>query len=99
MSGLAKHCGVSVRTLERFFLAAFGDTPRHWLKRLRILKAVEFLRRGHTIKETAFQLGYLEPSHLSREFKRYYGVAPSKHASLPSKTTPVGEMSHLAMEL
>jgi len=37
---MAKACGVSVRTLERFFLPAFGDTPLRWLKRQRMQMAI-----------------------------------------------------------
>jgi len=49
---MAKACGVSVRTLERFFLPAFGDTPLRWLKRQRMQRAIELLRDGSTIKKT-----------------------------------------------
>ena len=99
VKALAKACGVSVRTLERFFLPAFGDAPRCWLGRLRMEKAVELLRDGSTIKETAACLSYDDPSHFSREFKKRYGFAPKGCASPPAKAPATSKMSHSAMKL
>lgn len=86
VSALAKARGVSVRTLERFFLSALGDTPRRWLNRLRTQKATELLGDGSTVKEIASRLGYEDPSHFSREFKNHYGFAPKGYANPPAKT-------------
>jgi transcriptional regulator GlxA family with amidase domain len=89
VSALAKSCSVSVRTLERFYLRAFeGDTPRRWLKRQRMQRAIELLRDGSTIKETSACLGYEDPSHFSREFKNHYGFPPNKNAYSPVRATP-----------
>ena len=33
------------------------------------------------IAEAAFQVGYESPSQFSREYKRYFGVAPSVQAA------------------
>jgi AraC-like DNA-binding protein len=99
VKALAKACGVSVRVLERLFLPALGDTPRRWLKRLRMERAVELLRDGSSIKETAACLGYEDPSHFSREFKKNYGFAPKGCASSPAKAPPTPRMSHSAMKM
>jgi AraC-like DNA-binding protein len=99
VSALAEACGVSVRTLERFFLAALGDTPRRWLKRLRMQRAIELLRDGSNISEAAFCLGYEDPSHFSREFKKCYGFPPNKNANPPAKTAATPQMAHSAIGL
>jgi AraC-like DNA-binding protein len=99
VSALAKSCNVSVRTLERFFLPAFGDTPRRWLKGLRMQKAIELLRDGSTIKETAGRLGYEDPSHFSHDFKNRYGFAPTRYVNLAARAAATPRMSHLAMKL
>ncbi len=96
---LAKACAVSTRTLERFFLTAFADTPRRWLKRLRMQHAIELLRDGSNISETAFRLGYEDPSHFSREFKSHYGLAPSKYSQTRVIAAATPPMSHSAMRL
>jgi AraC-like DNA-binding protein len=82
---LAKACGVSVRTLERFFLPAFSEPPRGWLKRLRMQRAVDLLRDGSTVKETAGCLGYKYPTHFSAEFKRAQGVPPRDHGRITTR--------------
>lgn len=99
VSALAKSCNVSVRTLERFFLPAFGDTPRCWLNGLRMQRAVELLRDGSNVNETADGLGYHDRSHFSREFKKYCGVAPKKYAGQPPQAVPKLKMSHVATKL
>ena len=75
---LAERCGVSRRQLERFFPRATGKTPQQWLNYLRQQKAYELIASGQSAKEVAIRLGYKQPSHFSREFKRFHGVPPSE---------------------
>jgi AraC-like DNA-binding protein len=75
---LAGECGVSLRQLERFFPRVTGMTPQRWLNVLRQKKAVELIASGKSIKEVSYVLGYKQSSHFSRDFKRFYGVAPSE---------------------
>lgn len=98
VSALAECCNVSVRSLERFFLFGRNEPPLRWMKRLRMQRAIELLRDGSAVKETAACLGYADPSHFSREFKNRYGSAPKKYANPPSMTAATPEMSHLAMK-
>lgn len=99
MEALAKACSVSVRSLERFWGPTFRETPRRWLKRLGMQRAIEVLRDGSTVKETSACLGYEDPSHFSREFKEWYGFPPNKSANPPAKAPPAAKMSHSAMKL
>jgi AraC-like DNA-binding protein len=105
VSALANSCGVSARTLERLFPRLVGQPPGRWLKRLRMQRALELLRDGSTVKETAVHLAYEGPSHFSREFKRHYGFAPSKcpqshatKAAAPPMSDSAMRLSHLAMK-
>ena len=75
---LAKACGVTLRQLERYFSNTAGKPPRLWLNDLRLQKALELIRSGHSVKEVAVALGYKERTHFSRQFWRVHGVAPSK---------------------
>jgi AraC-like DNA-binding protein len=75
---LATECGVSLRQLERYLSRVAGRTPQRWLTELRQKKSIELLWSGHSIKEVSYQLGYKQASHFSRDFKRFYGVAPSE---------------------
>ena len=75
---LAKRCGISVSRLETFFLGKFRSTPREWLRRKRLEFALQLLSDGKIVKEASEQAGYKQPSHFSREFKRLYGVPPTR---------------------
>jgi AraC-like DNA-binding protein len=75
---LAEKCGVSVRTLERYFLESQNKTPKHWLTERRQLQAHRLLSDGFSIKETASQLDYKYSHHFSREFKQHWGICPSQ---------------------
>ena len=76
---LAKRCGVSLRTLQRFFIQKFGTTPKVWLFQQRQMEAANQLQRGRWIKETAIDLGYNHQTQFSREFKKHWGYPPSLH--------------------
>jgi AraC-like DNA-binding protein len=96
VSALAHVCGISVRVLERFFLVAFGCEPRQWLKELRLQRAIEILRDGSNVNETADRLGYHDRSHFSREFKKHYGLAPKNYAVKLLNRAPNPKLSHSA---
>jgi transcriptional regulator GlxA family with amidase domain len=68
VSALAEKCGVSVRTLERHFLCHIGQSPKAWLAEQRLHQAMELLREGSSVKETASTLGYKHANNFSRKF-------------------------------
>jgi transcriptional regulator GlxA family with amidase domain len=77
-STLAEKCNVSLRTLERRFLKQVGKSPHAWLSEQRLHQAIELLRDGSSVKETAACLGYKNQHHFSREFKKQNGHPPSQ---------------------
>jgi AraC-like DNA-binding protein len=56
------------------FRQATGLPPHAWLKQRRLARARELLRSGLPALEVAFNLGFADQSHLSRQFKQAYGV-------------------------
>lgn len=76
-SELAELCQISLRTLERHFQKNYGVTVSQWLRELRLSKAYQNLLLGKAVKEVAFDQGYKQVSHFSREFKNHFGVNPS----------------------
>ncbi|HWC60422.1 MAG TPA: helix-turn-helix transcriptional regulator [Verrucomicrobiae bacterium] len=74
---LAKVCGVSLRTLQRHFLANVGVSPKAWLAEQRQRQAAELLRKGASVKETSIELGYKQPTNFTRKYKSHWGVCPS----------------------
>jgi AraC family transcriptional regulator, positive regulator of tynA and feaB len=74
----AAHC-VSARTVHRAF-SLTGDTMKA-VVRARRLAAVreDLVHTDMTIARIAQRWCYYDPSHLGREFRRYFGVAPSEY--------------------
>ena len=85
---LAKDCGVSLRTLERYFLKAMGKHPKAWLAEQRQQRANELIQDGSSVKETAALLDYKHPSHLTNDFKNKWGCCPT------GKTAPQRSQNH-----
>jgi len=88
-SDLAEICQISLRTLERHFQKNYGETVSKWLNELRLKQAYAALQTGKSVKEVAFDYGYKQVSHFSREFKNHFGISPSflTHASRPLERT------------
>jgi AraC-like DNA-binding protein len=81
-SALAKLCRVSQETLRQHFHQHLGKPPGAWLAEQRQRQAIEFLRDGSSIKETAASLGYKQQTNFTRKFKEYWGVCPSQPSML-----------------
>jgi transcriptional regulator GlxA family with amidase domain len=73
---LARLVGVSLRTLQRYFRAKYNCTISDWLRELRLESARARLPTCASVKEVAFDLGYKQPSHFTRDFKQRFGVSP-----------------------
>ena len=80
LAPIARECGVSPYQLIRAFHAAFGVPPHAWLMQVRLRRARAMLVRGETITAAAFACGFVDQSHLTRVFKRYYGLTPGVFA-------------------
>ena len=55
-----------------------GKSVNNWIAEKVIAEAQAILSRSPvSIQEVAYQLGYKEPGHFSRFFKKHYGMSPS----------------------
>ena len=75
-SAVADLCRVSPRTVQRYFKKSYGCTLGEWMRNYRLEIAYQKLIAGESIKCVAFDLGYKQLSHFSRDFKQRYGCAP-----------------------
>ncbi|MGQ9366947.1 AraC family transcriptional regulator [Azospirillum sp. ST 5-10] len=75
----AGYCRVSKSHLFRLFKAAFGQTPLHWLRDFRIAQAKRLLLETDApVATVSRRVGYDDPLHFSRDFKKHVGVSPSQ---------------------
>lgn len=83
--------GVSLRTMQRLFRRDVGTDFETWRCQARLMKAVELLAAGRSIKETAFAVGYRQASTFVAMFRRSLGMTPKVWISaLTSPSKPVG---------
>ena len=77
-SKMAAMCGISERTLRRYFRKQTGKCLKSWLAERRLTFGVELLRGGVPIKEIAYILGYKQPTNFTRKFKIFWGQCPTQ---------------------
>jgi AraC-like DNA-binding protein len=65
--------------LNRVFRREVGLPPYRYLQRLRIERAAWRLAGGAPIAETAYDTGFADQSHLTRQFKQVVGVTPGQY--------------------
>jgi len=79
VSGIAQAVGLSPDHFTRQFKESTGQSPYQYVVEARVRKAKELLTTGKfTISEAAFHVGFVDQSHLTRHFKRVFGLSPKK---------------------
>ena len=68
--------------LARHFRACFGTSPYRYLVLRRLDRARALIGQGAALADAALAAGFADQSHLTRHFKRAYGVAPGRWAAL-----------------
>jgi len=76
LRSLCAGVGVSVRTIERVFRREVGADFETWRRQARLMKAVELLVGGSSVKQVAFETGYRQPSAFVEMFRRTFGTTP-----------------------
>jgi AraC family transcriptional activator FtrA len=80
LDGLAASIHVSVRTLQRRFLAATGMTPMQYQQVVRIERSKALLEgRRMPVADIAAQVGYLDRVAFGRLFKKSTGLTPAAY--------------------
>lgn len=78
---LEEYAQLSNRSLSAFkrdFQKHFNTTPGKWLLKKRLDHGMHLLSNaGKTVSEAAFESGFENPSHFSRSFRQYFGIAPT----------------------
>ncbi len=76
---LADKANMSLRTFKRRFKEASGETPTQFLQILRLEQGKDMLRHTQkNVSQVAWAVGYEDPGHFNRLFKRHFGTTPAK---------------------
>ncbi len=91
MAEVAERIGVSQAHLTRLFDRHFGVPPLQYYRRLRMeVAASRLINSNLSVKEIAWELGYSNPFHFSRSFRRFAGMSPVEYRRQYYRTTPTG---------
>jgi AraC-like DNA-binding protein len=82
---LAAAAGCSRFAAYRTFTQAYGLAPSDYQRQLRVRAARRLLIRGVTPAVAAAEAGFADQAHLTRWFRRYYGVTPGAYRAAASR--------------
>ena len=75
---LARYARLSKCHFIRVFHRVTGLAPQSYVRQVRLARARELICRGAELAEAAHATGFCDQAHLTREFKKTYGVTPGR---------------------
>jgi AraC-like DNA-binding protein len=76
LATMCDSAGLSVRTLQRCYRREIGIDFESWRRQLRLMKAIELLAGGLSVKEVAMTVGYRTPNAFVTMFRSTLGATP-----------------------
>ena len=77
VTDLAARVNLSASRFRALFAAHTGMSPAHYLQWLRLQRARVLLERTFlSVREVRRQVGYHDPSHFTRDFRKLHGRRP-----------------------
>jgi AraC-like DNA-binding protein len=77
LAALASETGLSLRHLERRFLADVGITPKTFARLVRLQAALGRIASGEPLADVAHACGYYDQPHMTRDFSRLAEMSPA----------------------
>ena len=82
VENLSQLTGTSLATFKRRFREIYHASPGQYVLQKRLDKVAEQIRiTDEPISQIGYQLGFSSPEHLSRSFKKHFGVSPTDYRS------------------
>lgn len=72
----AADLGVQTRSLQRLLKRSTGQTPAFWLRLARVRRAASSMMQAGSLAERAYDMGYADQAHMTREVRHWLGVTP-----------------------
>lgn len=82
--------GLSRYEAARQFRACLGTSPYRYLVLRRLDRARALIRQGTRLVDAALACGFADQSHLTRHFKRAYGISPGRWAAISRRGAAAG---------
>ena len=77
---LARKLHLSPSRLRQLFAAELGSTPKSYIREVRLARARMLLEHSVlSVKEVMAAVGFNDPSHFSKDYKRRFGLMPRKY--------------------
>ena len=76
-SELAEQANISVSYMGKVISRYTGHGAMEYFTLMKMQKALYLLKEGHSVKQTAYTLGYEDPSYFSNVFKKHMGLSPT----------------------
>lgn len=89
LAELARITGFSQFHLCRIFRETTGVPPYAYLIRARLRRARQMIAAGEPLSTVAYATGFSDQSHLTRHFKRAFGMTPGQYARAALALAPV----------
>ncbi len=78
MDQLAEHFGMSRTTLFNKVKSATGQSPLDFVRQVKLKLAAEMLRKGYSVSEAAYEIGYSDVKYFSKLYRQIFGYNPSE---------------------
>lgn len=77
---MSEQFGLSINALSKLFKEEIGIGFKEYVTNLRVEKGKQLLKEEElSVAEITGQLGYTNPSHFIKIFKRYEGITPNQY--------------------
>jgi len=75
---VAKEFCVSRTVLYNKVKGLTGLSPLEFIRQVKLKLSHELLKKGYSVSETAYKVGYTDVKYFSRQFKLVHGYSPSQ---------------------
>jgi AraC-like DNA-binding protein len=86
---VASATGLSLRQLERRFLADVGVAPKTFARTIRLQAALRRIAGGQPLVDVAIACGYYDQPHMTRDFGRLADTSPAAWQQYAGSLTPL----------
>ncbi len=78
VDSLVDFCCVSRTVFYNKIKGLTGLSPLEFIRQFKLKIASQLLKKGYSVSDVAFKIGYTDTKYFSKQFKLHYGYPPSK---------------------